>query len=99
MKKNAKIKKPLSRADIDEIVGDILMRATYLTMPIGGYDYNAGLTTELGMDSVDVMEVLIACDDTFGIDISDDDAEQVQTVGDLCDVVEKYLYPDGNPWN
>lgn len=97
--KKTRIAKPLSRAEINEIVGDILMRATYVAKPEGGFHPEQGLNTELGMDSVEIMEVLIACDETFGIDIQDDEVETLQTVGDLCNIVEQYLYPDGNPWN
>ena len=97
-KKKTRIAKPLSRAEINDIVGDILMRATYVAKPEGGFHTEQGLNTELGMDSVEILEVLIACDETFGIDIQDD-VDSLQTVGDLCDIVENCLYPDGNPWN
>ena len=88
----------LSRVDIENIVCDILVQHTFVEEPDGGFGAEQGLTTELGMDSIDILEVVLTCDNRFHIDISEDAVERLQTVGDLCDVVEQLLYPDGNPW-
>lgn len=89
----------LSRVDIENIVCDIIVQHTFVEEPDGGFGAEQGLTSELGMDSIDILEVVLTCDDRFSIDISEDAVERLQTVGDLCDVVEQLLYPDGNPWN
>lgn len=99
MKKKGQHHEALSRVDIENIVGDILVQHTFVEEPEGGFRVEQGLVTELGMDSIDILEVVLTCDSRFHIDISDDAVEQLQTVGDLYDVVEQLLYPDGNPWN
>lgn len=99
MKKKGQHHEALSRVDIENIVCDIIAQHTFVEEPDGGFLAEQGLVTELGMDSIDILEVVLTCDSRFHIDISEDAVERLQTVGDLCDVVEELLYPDGNPWN
>lgn len=42
---------------------------------------------DLGADSLDTVELVMALEEEFGIEISDEDAEKIQTVGD----VDKYV--------
>ncbi len=42
---------------------------------------------DLGADSLDVVELIMAFEEEFGIEIPDEDAEKIQTVGDVI----KYL--------
>lgn len=37
---------------------------------------------DLGADSLDVVELVMELEDEFGIQISDEDAEQIATIGD-----------------
>lgn len=97
MTKKGQHHEALSRVDIENIVCDILVQHTFVEEPDGGFGAEQGLTSELDMDSIDILEVVLACDSRFHIDISEDAVERLQTVGDLCDVVEQLLYPDGNP--
>lgn len=48
------------------------------------------LVDELGMDSLDCVTLVIAIEDKFDIDISDDEAERLRTVGDVI------TYMDGD---
>jgi acyl carrier protein len=41
------------------------------------------LREDLGIDSLSLIDVAVAAEDTFGIRISDDDLESFQTVGDV----------------
>ena len=47
----------------------------------------------LGLDSLDVVELLISLEERYGIEISDEEAEKIATVGDaveyLCRVLDK----------
>jgi acyl carrier protein len=43
---------------------------------------SASLVGDLGADSVDLVELVMAFEDAFGIEISDEDAESVVTVRD-----------------
>lgn len=42
----------------------------------------ASFVEDLGADSLDTVELVMAFEEEFGIDIPDEDAEQMQTVGD-----------------
>ncbi|AEV95307.1 acyl carrier protein [Pediococcus claussenii] len=46
--------------------------------------------TDLDADSIDVVEFVLELEDTFGADISDEDAEQLNTVGDAVDYIESH---------
>ena len=43
---------------------------------------------DLGADSLDLVELIMAFEDTFGGRISDDDARKIQTVGDAVAYLE-----------
>ena len=45
---------------------------------------------DLGADSLDVVELIMEMEDVFGIQISDEDAEKITTIGDAVG------YIDGN---
>ena len=47
---------------------------------------------DLGADSLDTVELLMAFAEEFGVDVPDDDAEQMRTVGDAI----KYLKMDAD---
>lgn len=46
------------------------------------------LSDDLGMDELDLVELVIAVEDEFGITVSDDTAESLRTVGDFVVVIE-----------
>ena len=43
---------------------------------------------DLGADSLDLVELIMAFEDKFAIDISDEDAEKMVTVKDVLDYIE-----------
>ncbi len=43
---------------------------------------------DLGADSLDQVELIMALEEEFGADITDEDAEKLQTVGDAIAYVE-----------
>ena len=47
----------------------------------------ASFVEDLGADSLDTVELVMAFEEEFGVDIPDEDAEQMRTVGDAV----KYL--------
>ncbi len=45
---------------------------------------------DLGADSLDVVELVMALEEKFGIEIPDDEAEKIQTVGDAVKYIEEH---------
>lgn len=52
---------------------------------------DASFVEDLGADSLDTVELVMAFEEEFGLDIPDEDAEQMRTVGDAI----KYLKENG----
>ncbi len=48
----------------------------------------ANLKEDLGADSIDAVEVIMALEDEFGVHIDDDAATKISTVKDLVDYIE-----------
>ena len=48
----------------------------------------ASFVDDLGADSLDTVELVMALEEEFGIEISDDDAEKIITVGDAIKYIE-----------
>ncbi|MBQ8998469.1 MAG: acyl carrier protein [Clostridium sp.] len=46
------------------------------------------LVEDLEADSLDAVEVIMALEDEFGIEIPDEDAENFKTIGDLYKYIE-----------
>ena len=46
---------------------------------------------DLGLDSLDVVEIVMALEDEFGIEVSDEEAEKIFTVEDAVEFISKAL--------
>jgi acyl carrier protein len=44
----------------------------------------ASFIDDLGADSLDIVELVMAMEEEFGIEIPDEDAEKLKTVSDVC---------------
>jgi acyl carrier protein len=51
---------------------------------------DASFVEDLGADSLDTVELVMAFEEEFGMEIPDEDAEQLQTVGDAITYIEKH---------
>jgi acyl carrier protein len=49
---------------------------------------DASITDDLGADSLDQVELVMAFETEFGIDIPDEEAEKIKTVGDAVAKIE-----------
>ena len=47
------------------------------------------IVKDLGADSLDLVEMLLSMEENFGITISDDETENIKTVKDIVDIVDK----------
>ena len=50
---------------------------------------NASFVDDLGADSLDQVELIMAFEEAFDIEIPDEDAEKIKTVQDAVDYVQK----------
>lgn len=49
------------------------------------------IVEDLGADSLDCIEIVMNCEREFGIHIPDNELDSIQTIKDLCDIVEKKI--------
>ncbi|OYD06448.1 acyl carrier protein [Paludifilum halophilum] len=48
----------------------------------------AAVKDDLGADSLDVMDLILELEDEFSMEISDEQAEKINTVGDIVNYIE-----------
>jgi len=51
----------------------------------------ARLVDDLGADSLDAIEIIMALEDHFGKELDDIDVESLQTVGDVVDLIQSVI--------
>ena len=51
---------------------------------------NASFIDDLGADSLDTVELVMAFEEEFGVEIPDDAAEKIATVGDATKYIEEH---------
>ncbi len=52
---------------------------------------NASFVNDLGADSLDTVELIMALEEQFGIEIPDEDAEKMQTVGQAIEYIKNKI--------
>jgi acyl carrier protein len=55
---------------------------------------DASITDDLGADSLDQVELVMAFETEFNIDIPDEEAEKIKTVGDAVARIDKAALPE-----
>ena len=50
----------------------------------------ASFIEDLGADSLDLVELIMAMEEEFGLEISDEDAEKIQTVQDAVNYITEH---------
>jgi acyl carrier protein len=51
---------------------------------------DASFTDDLGADSLDLVELVMALEEEFEIEVSDEDAEKIRKVKDVFDYIDKH---------
>ena len=67
---------------VRKIIADQLNIAEDRTTP------DVKLVEDLGIDSLDTLEMLMALEDEYGIQISNEDAQELKTVQDIVNYIE-----------
>jgi acyl carrier protein len=75
------------------MAADTLQRVKKIIVEQLGVEENevtpeASITDDLGADSLDQVELVMAFETEFGIDIPDEEAEKIKTVGDAVTKIE-----------
>ena len=65
------------------------MLAEALNLPLEKVTADAKIVEDLGADSLDVVELLSRLEDEYGIMIPDDEVENLVTVQDVANEIEK----------
>ena len=50
---------------------------------------DAELVNDLGVNSLELADLIMVCEEKFDIEISDDDIRKFITVADICDYLER----------
>jgi len=75
-------------ASVDERVKQITVEQ--LGVDEGEVTPTASFVDDLGADSLDTVELVMAFEEAFGIEIPDEDAEKIATVKDAVDYIQKH---------
>jgi len=73
-------------ASIAEIVKQIIVEQ--LGVDEGQVEDNASFVDDLGADSLDIVELVMAFEEAFELEIPDEDAEKIATVKDAITYIE-----------
>jgi acyl carrier protein len=79
----------MDRADIETRLRDVLV--SELGLDAAKINLEANFEQDLDVDSLGVVELLMAMEDEFGVKIPDDEAEHIHTVGEAVDLVHTKL--------
>ncbi len=83
------LRREVKGVDVFETVKEIVVEE--LAVDADEVTLEASFLDDLGADSLDIVEVVMAFEEEFDIEISDEDAEDIETVQDAVDYIEEAL--------
>ena len=75
----------MERSEVEKIVKDVVVEQ--LGVSAGEVTESASFVDDLGADSLDTVELVMAFEEKFSLEIPDEDAEKIRTVGDAVNYV------------
>jgi acyl carrier protein len=85
----------MDRVEIQEKLIDILTRHTSIDK--SAVTPEKHLKFDLGLDSLDVAEMVYEMEETFGIKVPDDSAEKILKISDTVDFIYEQMNPSARP--
>lgn len=67
---------------LKEIIADVL------NVEVNDITEDTTFVDDLGADSLDIFQIIMGIEETFDIEIDNDDAEQISTVGDVVEQIK-----------
>ena len=67
---------------LKEIIADVL------NVEVNDITEDTTFVDDLGADSLDIFQIIMGIEETFDIEIDNDDAEQISTVGDAVEQIQ-----------
>ena len=80
---------PVTREEVFSKVAAII--AKHIEINAEEVKENTNIKDDLNADSISVMEFVLELEDEFGTEISDEDAEKIETVGAAVDYIASHL--------
>jgi len=79
----------MSEGTTEEKIKDIIVEQ--LGVNADQVKREAKMIEDLGADSLDAVELVMAIEEEFGIEVPDEEAEKLTAVGDIIEYVERVL--------
>jgi acyl carrier protein len=79
--------------DVEQKVREIICEQ--LSVEESEVKREASFVETLNADSLDIVELIMAFEEAFEIEIPDEDAEKIRSVGDAIDYIEKHADASG----
>lgn len=74
--------------NVEERVKNIIVEQ--LGVDVGEVNREAQFVTDLGADSLDTVELIMALEEEFDTEIPDEKAEKIKTVGEAVDYIKEH---------
>lgn len=73
---------------VDKIIG---LLAKQFRIDTSSIDEDTNIVEDLGADSLEIVDMLMAIEENFGITVSDEEALTLKTVRDVADFIERKI--------
>lgn len=81
----------MERAQIYDNVVTIISKHAKNEQALASLTEKTNILSDLQVNSARLVDIVLDFEDTFDLEISDDDADKIQTIGDAVNLVEKLL--------